>query len=90
MAFQLDSNAPLWPLMPVFFLLYSRMVDAEPARSLAVYVSVCAMLTFTAYWDDVFIAFRYPQFWDAGGSVQAALLQAGLVSLVVDVDFGEM
>ena len=81
-AFRLDSNIPFLPFLLVFFLLYRRTVDTDLARTLAVFVSVCAVQTFTAYLEDVFIAYRYPQFWDAGGSVQAALLQAGLACLV--------
>lgn len=82
-AFRLDKDLPFMPLLPVFFLLYRRTVHSETARSLAVYVSVCAVMTFATYWENVFAAFYYPQFWDEGGAVPAALLQAGLACLVV-------
>lgn len=82
-AFRLDSNAPFLPFLPVFFLLYRRTVETDLARTLAVYVSVCAVMTFTSYWENVFTAFHYPQFWDEGGAVPAALLQTGLACLVV-------
>lgn len=86
-AFHLDSNAPFAPFLPVFFLLYRRTVDTELARPLAVFVSVCAVLSFATYLEDVFTAYYYPQSWDAGGSVQAALLQTGLASLTVGAFF---
>lgn len=81
-AFRLEKDLPLLPFLPVFFLLYRRTVHAETARALAVYVSVCAVMTFAAYWENVFAAFYYPQFWDEGGAVPAALLQTGLACLV--------
>ena len=82
-AFHLDSNTPLLPFLPVFFLLYRRTVDADLARTLAVYVGVCAVQTFSCHMINVMTAYYDPRAWDTGGSVASSLLQAGLACLML-------
>lgn len=82
-AFHLDTNAPLLPFLPVFFLLYRRTVDADLSRTLAVYVGVCAVQTFSCHMTNVIMAYYDPRAWDTGGSVASSLIQAGFAGLIL-------
>ena len=82
-ALHLDSNTPLLPFLPVFFLLYRRTVNADLARTLAVYVGVCALQTFPCHINNVITAYCDPRAWDTGGSAAFSLMQTGLTCLLL-------
>lgn len=83
--FHLGYNTLLLPSLPVFFLLYRRTVNTDLARTLAVYMSVCAVMTFSAHAVNTYTAYRYPLSWNTYNPLEGALLQAGLGCLLAAV-----
>lgn len=82
-AFGLDGNTVLLASLPVLFLLYRRTVHTDLARTLAVYVSVCAVLTFSAHMVNLYMAYLHPPARNPYNAAGCSLLQAGLACLLV-------
>ncbi len=87
MAFHIQMNPVLLPALPVFFLLYRRTVTADLPRALAVYVGVCAVQTFPAQLANALDAHLHPLTWADKFSVEAALFQLALGSLMAALAF---
>lgn len=81
-AFHLQMNYVFLPALPVFFLLYRRTVTTDLPRALAVYVGVCAVQSFPAQLANALEAHLHPLTWAEQFSVEAALFQFALGSLM--------
>ncbi len=81
-AFDLDANALLLLELVGFFLLYRHTLRTDLPRALAVYVGVCAVQTFPAQMANALDAQLHPLTWAEQFSVEAALFQFALGSLM--------
>lgn len=82
-AFDLNSPGPvLLPSLIALFFLYRYSLRCSTAKCLAVFVGVCAMQTFPCHFARAYDALSHPDLHAASMTMQAAVLQFVLCSLV--------
>lgn len=85
-AFDLDANALFLLELVGFFLLYRHTLRTDFPRALAVYVGVCAVLTFTSYLSNAYEISRFPspELWLTSdyAYAESILVQVGLACLM--------
>lgn len=73
----LTLSSFLFPLLPVFFFLYHKTVRTDLARSLCVFFTVCALLSFPSNFAYAYDAWLYPSGRAADFSCRASLFYFG-------------
>lgn len=81
----IQVNFVLLPSLAIFFFFYHHTLKTDLARSLAVYLNVCTLLTFSAQFAYCFDAWLHPDSGAAFFSSEAALFQLGIACLFIAV-----
>lgn len=78
-----EINVILLPSLIVFFLLFYKTVKTDFARTLAVFVNACAVMSFPAVYAYIFDAYRHPASGAVKFSLEAGIFQFAISALLV-------